>query len=424
VGYDDDPVLGTAVTFPAVHAFGDTRRHIVKYGAVATTRYMEYFAQRGAVTLNGNVAVTLSEAGIVDGTDTVTTLPTAQKDKATTYVRGTDYAVDYQKGTIARLPGSNIASGQTVEVAIVPPPVSRSTDTPTVLDLPSTTRPAVPKVAWIVPTFGWQTSSTGRRIRLGGGLRVFLERPWYSSGVGEQLAVVCGPVDTNNADLVHLVTQMGADPTFTTASPNQFPATADFPYAVSQPSGLLLSELSGEAVSAAGHNVDYDTDRQRWSCDVLLSPGASYQPFIRLVLGRYQPNSVTTDVALSPLAIAQWAQLGPNRSAAVTANTTDHAKVSVSVLGPAASEVNVMSVIVQTAPHGRDGDLDWTVVGPAAGQVLASGPFGQNDTVWSGNIELPTPRYAARYRLVLQEMEQHGSGGRLVYSDVLPVPGS
>src|SRR5262249_29187005 len=68
-------------------------------------------------------------------------------------------------------------------------------------------RPAAPKVLYIVPTFKWnpapsetgdrqhkwKQSSSGKVLesaRIGNGLRVYLERPWYSSGDEEQLGVV------------------------------------------------------------------------------------------------------------------------------------------------------------------------------------------------------------------------------------------
>ena len=61
------------------------------------------------------------------------------------------------------------------------------------IEVPSSARPATPKVLYIVPTFRWQVepgedgSAVSRRHS---GLRVYLERPWYSSGDGELLGVV------------------------------------------------------------------------------------------------------------------------------------------------------------------------------------------------------------------------------------------
>ena len=59
-------------------------------------------------------------------------------------------------------------------------------------------RPLAPSVAYVMPTLGRVQESvadTGKekvitRLRRGSGLRVFLQRPWFSSGAGELLGVV------------------------------------------------------------------------------------------------------------------------------------------------------------------------------------------------------------------------------------------
>jgi hypothetical protein len=66
---------------------------------------------------------------------------------------------------------------------------------PQIVDLPSTARPAAPKVLYVIPIFNFQKSGAGNtqtsaRVT---GLRVYMERPWYSSGDGELLGVVLWP---------------------------------------------------------------------------------------------------------------------------------------------------------------------------------------------------------------------------------------
>ncbi|MDQ1396321.1 MAG: hypothetical protein QOG64_1580, partial [Acidimicrobiaceae bacterium] len=63
------------------------------------------------------------------------------------------------------------------------------------LDVPNAARPAAPMVRYIVPTFSWREERVDAdtpvfRRRRTGGLRVFLDRPWWSSGEGELLGVV------------------------------------------------------------------------------------------------------------------------------------------------------------------------------------------------------------------------------------------
>ena len=51
------------------------------------------------------------------------------------------------------------------------------------VNIPSSARPLPPKVVYIVPTFKWSASDDKRTsTRVGRGLRIYLERPWYSSG--------------------------------------------------------------------------------------------------------------------------------------------------------------------------------------------------------------------------------------------------
>jgi hypothetical protein len=73
------------------------------------------------------------------------------------------------------------------------------------LDVPSSRRPEPPEVLYVVPTWTWdqrnvpglqlpgrrrKVPSTLLRTRAGGGLRVYLKRPWWSSGVDELLGIV------------------------------------------------------------------------------------------------------------------------------------------------------------------------------------------------------------------------------------------
>jgi hypothetical protein len=73
-----------------------------------------------------------------------------------------------------------------------PANISRLSDKVT-LDIPCSARPAPPKVLYVVPTLGWEESTpqdgTVARSRTAG-LRIYLDRPWYSSGDGELLGVV------------------------------------------------------------------------------------------------------------------------------------------------------------------------------------------------------------------------------------------
>jgi hypothetical protein len=69
--------------------------------------------------------------------------------------------------------------------------------------VPSSARPEAPDVLYVVPLFGWvdpqetedkhSKKKTVTRKRKGGGLRVYMRRPWFSSGDRELLGVVVWP---------------------------------------------------------------------------------------------------------------------------------------------------------------------------------------------------------------------------------------
>ncbi|MCU1682378.1 MAG: hypothetical protein JWQ81_3117 [Amycolatopsis sp.] len=296
------------------------------------------------------------------------------------------------------------------------PPVTKSS-TAITLDLPSTARPAPPQVAWVVPTFGWTEQSTNlglkrTRTRGGGGLRVFLERPWYSSGVGEQLAVVlldsqeARPPDQTDKHRLELVTQLGVDPVVQTqplTAAAGYPGVGQFPLATDNKTRLSLPGRT-DLFDVAVHDVVWDADRERWACDIVLPPGRVYQPFVHLALARYQPNSLK-DNELSPVAALEWAQLGPDRAATVLLDALDLTKVTVTVAGWSTSgtasvqkKPNAVSVLLQTSAALDPRDLDWTTVGSADGQALTASTQPDGTTAWTGVVRLPKPRLLTPFR--------------------------
>lgn len=235
--------------------------------------------------------------------------------------------------------------------------------------VPSSAPPPAPEVLYVVPTFGWTrgADAAGRRTswRRGGGLRVWLDRPWNASGYGEMLAVVLPPagvaLDPNDPPYKHAVTQWGNDPTW--KSPfvtGVAPAAGAFPLArtapdatgawlppgapateADQPAGAfrtrglthpgLAPGAATGTVDVAPHDVHWDAERRLWYCDLEIDAGGAYFPFVRLALARYQPVSVP-GAHLSSIVLADFMALAPDRWLAVT--RTDAARRHVRVFGP------------------------------------------------------------------------------------------
>jgi hypothetical protein len=84
-------------------------------------------------------------------------------------------------------------------------------------------------------------------------------------------------------------------------------------------------------VDIAPHDVFYDEQRQLWYCDIEVTWGTAYFPFIRLALARYQPEAL--DFAhLSNVVLADFMPLVPDRWLNVT-HTNDPRTRQVRVFG-------------------------------------------------------------------------------------------
>ncbi|HEY3398448.1 MAG TPA: hypothetical protein VGM19_12405 [Armatimonadota bacterium] len=376
--------------------FGDTKYRRVTYQATATSRYREYFPFTAA----------------------------------------------------------DVAAGKVV--------ISR-TGTPQDLDVLSSARPAAPRVVYVIPTFGWQQTALPngiRSTRSGGGLRVYLERPWFSSGDGELLGIVLyqGAAGPRLATMVAapgvsevlrpFVTQWGQDPLWRAGAIGAPPVPGDFQSPAATESNLSLGEVPGAQVSVVGFPVNYDEERQLWYAEVVMNPQDAYFPFVRLALARYQPQSLQyggTDVKLSRVVLADFAQLTPDRSAVVTFDPASNTGLNVTVTGPTYNQsalgrgpedLAVLEVSVEQKTPNVGGELTWA---PVAGDPvpLKFVPARAGGSAWQAPVTLPGPRGGGKYRLVIREYEtlpvdppttpvlmvaaQAARGRRLVYADAIEV---
>ncbi len=328
------------------HELGDTKFRLIEYRLRATTRFREYlppslYAQKDLVTRLGPIA---------DG----------QK-----FALG---AEDDPGAPFLPQPG---AAPLTV--------------------VKSSAAPNEPRVVYIVPTFRWQETPGNQSldtVRLGNGLRVWLERPWFSSGNGELLGVVILQDNARFTDIptpmVPLVTQWGLDPLWDTVLPKNSTRIADFPARVfNEVVPLLEPAAAGVQVQVIGHRVHWDQARALWYCDIELDPGRSYMPFVRLALVRYQPNALPS-AKVSKVVLADFSQVLPRRRSSFQRNG---AVVAVKLRGsvpshgpmkfPTDSEYqgisfipfpgqavetgrNKIEVVLQTRDPAIDSDLAWT----------------------------------------------------------------
>ena len=397
------PLLPTKIGYSWRHDFGDTKYHKVNYQAVAATRFREYFPP----------------------------------DKPE-----------------------------------LPVPLTRVSDAVAV-DVPNSARPAAPKVLYVLPTFGWERKTDvifskkpgGHQIpganlegvgtvskRAGGALRVYLDRPWYSSGDGELLGVLIWPGPSQPSGGAFLaaappsnqppdplkpyVTQWGMDPIWYSNPTRDIPAIENFTKNIANQTGLTLDEFPVDSpvrVNVAGHAVEYDKERKLWYCDIEIDVGISYFPFVRLALARFQPKSVP-NAHLSRVVLADFAQLAPDRTASIVFDRKNLKEIEVAVSGlgyksSAAGRMgNELEVTLETQQLGAEGDLGWI---PVPRGTFPLKPAQVTDaSLWRGTVRMPKLSKLQAARLVIKEYEpflaDQGTKTqkvrRLVYADVLKIP--
>lgn len=398
-------VTDTQVTFSTSssderrHQFHDTRHRYVKYTAVATTRFQDYFS--------------FMETDIAAGTAPIT-----------------------------------------------------QSSAPAAVHVPNSARPDAPQVLYVIPTFSWSTAVSSNQVlsqRLGGHVRVYMKRPWYSSGDNELLGVVTLAASSGGTaaaararrtarlpltrrplrrlssaplpdSLKPYVSQWGMDPLRLSADLDGPPAADRFPRAApafggQTKSGLTLDEIAGVTVSAAGHAVKFDTSRKLWYSDIQINWGSSYFPFVRLALARFQPYSIP-DAHLSRVVLADLVQLAPDRIATVLTNfDSSHPNaVQVTVNGDGYSDESeetgsVIEVTVEQQQADVAGDLAWVPVPNGTHALVTDSSI--SPKTWRGTFDLPRRPGTIPFRLLIKEYEQYpfnpGSGNttserRLVYA--------
>ncbi|MGE3106993.1 MAG: hypothetical protein AB7G11_04145 [Phycisphaerales bacterium] len=328
---------------------------------------------------------------------------------------------------------------------------------PVVVDVPASARPLAPEVVYAIPTFGWQRqtqTNLKRSVRFGGGLRVYLGRPWYSSGEGELLGVTLwnyanGTLNDQSRDkLKAYFTQWGMDPIWQTAGLSFVPGVSNFPDAVASDSGVSLEESTAAisptqpgVVDVVGFEPRFDTDRGLWYADLTINlPAPTYSPFVRLALARYQPHALK-DSRISRVVLANFAQLTPDRTATVTADPHHPRTLRIAVSGvaprgpqpqvhlnPAPTRPTHVRVRVQHRPSVRT-DMGWqdAPASIATATQFYEGPgLGQPDLgLWVGAVTFAAAPPPGQFRLLIEEYESVSStfpySGRMIYAETIAV---
>jgi len=200
----------------------------------------------------------------------------------------------------------------------------------------SSDRPKAPLLDYVIPTFEWRKTKTQnvmRQHRLGGGLRVYIKRPWFSSGEDEMLAVLLPGNDPSkfkqslmavggSSGFNSMVSHWALDP-IRPSKPEtmNYPAINDFRHNPTVGNALVYPGREDVKVNCVAYPVEFDKERKLWFADFAINHGKMYFPFVKLALARYQPHSVrkgNRDVCLSSVVMADYIQLVPERLATLT----------------------------------------------------------------------------------------------------------
>jgi DNA-binding beta-propeller fold protein YncE len=304
-----------------------------------------------------------------------------------------------------------------------------------IVDVPSSARPAAPRVCYVVPTFGWERSTDSNLIssrRRGHGLRVYLDRPWYSSGEGELLGVVIWPRSLNDADRIRLkgsISQAGADPVFVSSGRAALNRASFGTEGITWGNRLQLPGLNAnETVDVAGHAVGYNAERDLWYCDITFDPNIgrnteAYGAFVRLALVRFQPDSLA-GFELSRPVTTEFMQVAPDRSAVATYDPFEPGSVRLVVAGQTyratldeANRIRSDGTFVQVSVEERRADvrneLGWHPAQAGRVSITADAVHSADTVLWQGRIKLPADRAPGRFRVVIKEFEPWLDDGAL-----------
>lgn len=328
------------------------------------------------------------------------------------------------------------------------------------VSVPSSARPQPPVVHSVVPLFRWShddptlaeapepdagTVQAGQPIAerhtRRAGVRIYLERPWFSSGEDELLGVLVqsgaqpgpggyslwaqDPIWVGNSfddphipplSLIDFWRAEGSDDVWQPGEPVARGVNLLLPTGVDTDRTYRASVL--------GYRPQYSQERRKWFVDVALNPGIVVWPFIRLAVARYQPASIA-NAELSAPVLCDFVQVPPERAA--TVSRLDERGVRVVVTGPIthrpmagghATDVEhivqnrVLVARLQEADPELAGDLGW-ITRDSVQLDLLSYQAAQHIAAWgaslagTGSIPLRRPGPgASQWRVTVEEWER------------------
>ncbi len=309
---------------------------------------------------------------------------------------------------------------------------------PVTLDIPATAPPAIPDIAFVLPTFadsdmGTNAAGEQTRRRSGSGLRLYMNRGWFSSGDGEQLALVLSTTAAGSADLP--VCEWGENPLHEAAP---LPGPLRLQHVWSGADRIDRFMLDEQPVALAIHDVAFSEEHGLPFVDIEFLAQRAFMPMVRLAVARFQKHAID-GCHLSAIAQADFVPLAPGR--ALTVRQSGIGTWGLVLRGFSFQErhrltrlpTTVVMAHIECMPIAQPDD-------PAAWRAASEPVQLSADAIepwhfqWGGRVEIADTDLLTRHwrrRLVIQEFEPFASAAgddlpvaersRLVYAQTVPL---
>lgn len=299
-------------------------------------------------------------------------------------------------------------------------------------DFLSTASPPAPDIEYILPTFEWTFGRDSQKRKCG--LAVMLNRPWYASGAGEQLAVILPPGSKGKS--ARLPAQSPNAPGSSYGIENQVTAwgshaiwlpaeSTDMYIDLMLPGQCIPVSSGGQTQTIAAFDPVFDEVEGRWFCNLSFSDPPVYGVLARLVLARYQSMSIA-GMALSNPVVTDFALLGPSRLLQIKRSLSS-VQVTISGVGaydPSGALQTIFDVVVASEEDGDETQFAWREPAKPWGDSTSNR---SSAILWRGTLDYD---WAKTNMLIVREYETHGSfekgatentRRRLVYSSSFPL---
>ena len=254
-----------------------------------------------------------------------------------------------------------------------------------------------------------------RRVeRSGDGLRVYMNRGWFSSGAGEKLALVVATAPDLPEELRGKVSEWGTNPLRDSAP---LPGPLQMEHVWGGAARLSGWPLDGGTVGLVVHEVQFSDVHGLPFVDIDFLAQRAFMPLVRLALARYQQHAIK-GCHLSPIVHADFVPLAPGR--AVTIRQVADATWSLAMRGYSYADdglsnggTSVVIAHIEYMPQELPEDLaGWRPLGDAVRlQAESPEPWRYH---WQGELRIDDPQYRSsiyRRRIVVREFEPFVSAG-------------